>query len=348
MISSTIEIHNIKNSQKDEIGQKTYTEDNFRQLAKTESPNQNQNYKYLCPIKQLLIIIIPITVVLLFAAIFIPVYIVENDKDDDAVTQDEEFDEFELTFENLTYAILTPKGGYDNIFIFLGGIGNAPQDYFTFFQSKNTIIPKGTKIYSISGTPRKMEFAYQTNMLPEGAPCFGWFNVDMYANLINSNSAIDNSNFDEAIASKELMLNEIDRIQKAEQISYSKIYLGGFSQGAIMVNYLLLNSRHKLGGYLAFSGFIFDEVFSPPNEVATTLSDVQKAKLDAKKDYHILAAHSFNDNAVSYSQSIQGYYTYFKDYTDFTLYSFGDLEHKFPEQPTNPQVKKWLKESMGK
>ena len=143
-------------------------------------------------------------------------------------------------------------------------------------------------------------------------------------------------------------MNEIDRIQQAEQISYSKIFLGGFSQGAIMVNYLLLNSRHKLGGYLAFSGFIFDEVFSPPNQVATTLSDEQKAKLDAKKDYHILAAHSFNDNAVPYPQSIVGYYTYFKDYTDFTLYSFGDLTHKFPEQPTNSSVKKWLKESMGK
>ena len=37
--------------------------------------------------------------------------------------------EFDVTFENLTYAILTPKGGYDNIFIFLGGIGNAPKDY---------------------------------------------------------------------------------------------------------------------------------------------------------------------------------------------------------------------------
>jgi len=346
MISSTIEIHNIKDSKKDEIGQKTYTEDNFRQIAKTESANPN--YKYLCPIKQLLIIVIPITVVLLFAAIFIPVYIVENDKDDDAVIQDEEFDEFDVTFENLTYAILTPKDGYDNIFIFLGGIGNAPKDYFTFFQSKNTIIPKGTKIYSISGTPRNMEFAYQYHMLERGSPCYGWFNVDASANLINSNSQVDNSNFDEAKASKELILNEIDRIQQAEQISYSKIYLGGFSQGAIMVNYLLLNSRHKLGGYLAFSGFIFDEVFIPPNQVATTLSDEQKAKLDAKKDYHILAAHSFNDNAVPYPQSIVGYYTYFKDYTDFTLYSFGDLTHKFPEQPTNPSVKKWLKESMGK
>ena len=114
-----------------------------------------------------------------------------------------------------------------------------------------------------------------------------------------------------------------------------------------MTNYVLLNSRHRLGGYLAFSGYIFDHHF-PPNSVEKNLNDEQKQILNSKKDYHILATHSFNDDSVTYSRVIEGYYTYYKDYTDFTLLSFGTLGHDFDDQPTHPIVRKWLKESMGK
>ena len=75
-------------------------------------------------------------------------------------------------------------------------------------------------------------------------------------------------------------------------MSYDKIYLAGFSQGAIMVNYVLLNSRHKLGGYLAFSGYIFDHDLHY-NQVILNLTDSQKEKINSKKDYHIIATHSF-------------------------------------------------------
>ena len=288
------------------------TDSNFGTLPIQEKPKAPaQSSKCPCSVAQLLAICIPIAAVLLFAAIFVPIYVVNHNDDDDCKTyptntnpntntnntnntnSTDEFDEYEENVVNVTYATFTPKGGYDNIFIFLGGISDVSNLYFDFFRSKNTFIPKGTKIYFLSGP------------------------------------------------------NEIDRIKNAENVDYKKIYLGGFSQGAMMTNYILLNSRHELGGYLAFSGYVFDHDFSS-NQVITTLSDAQKQKLAARKDYHILATNSFADNRVYYQLASPTYQYYFTSYTDFRLISFGEIQHLFMEQPIHDTVRAWLKKSMGK
>ena len=144
-----------------------------------------------------------------------------------------------------------------------------------------------------------------------------------------------------------LVIDEIERIKTIENVDYKKIYLSGFSQGAMMTNYILLNLEHELGGYIAFSGYVFDHDFLE-NQVIYDLSNTQKDKLAAKKDYHILATHSFGDNAVFYQLSAESYRFYYHDYTDFKLLSFGYLPHVLPQQPMHPYVKKWLRESMGK
>ena len=295
-----------------------------------------------CSIKQLLIIIIPIAVVVLFAVIFIPVYL--KNKDDEKVEEYEEeseFDEYNENVVNITYATLTPKDGYDHIFIFLGGISDVSNKYFDFFKSNSTFIPKGTKIYFLSGKPRQMAFMDYYYPDYAGTPFPGWFNVDQIGVLVPAND------FTQARESLELILNEIDRIKAEEKVEYKDIFLGGFSQGGIMTNYVLLNSRHELGGYLAFSGYILDHDF-PSSSIETSLNDAQKSKLEARKNYHILATHSFNDDAVFYNIATSTYSNYYKDYTDFQLYSFGNLRHVLPEQPINSIVKKWLKESMDK
>ena len=156
MLTNSIDIHNINN----ELGTKNVNDkiDSNSQNSKLkeikeaketkeESLNKN-NTKCPCPIKQLLAIIIPITVVVLFVAIFVPIYVIENDKDDDNKVE-EEFDEFIENQGNETYASLTPKNGYDNIFIFLGGITEYPTRYFEFFESKNTFIPKGFILFLV-------------------------------------------------------------------------------------------------------------------------------------------------------------------------------------------------------
>ena len=328
MISSTVDIHNTR---KEEID-KSVEDKNIKINGASEKS------RLPCSTSQILLIIVPITVVVLFAVIFIPVYIVEN-QDDDNEKVKEEFDQYEENIVNITYATLTPKDGYDNILIFLGGISDVSHKYFKFFKSQNTFVPKGTKIYFLSGQPRTMKFMIDYYGYTEAVP--GWFNIDSGANLVPEDD------FTQAKESLKIVLDEIDRIQSAEKIRYGNIYLSGFSQGAMMTNYVLLNSRHELGGYLAFSGYVFDHEF-PSNYLVDSLNPVQKEKLESRKNYHILATHSFNDDAVFYPLASSTYYTYYKDYTDLKLLSFGYLTHKFPEQPIHPYVKKWMKESMGK
>ena len=309
------------------------------QQEKTKDLQQKES-KCPCSEKQLLIIIIPVCIVVLFMVIFLPVYL--KSKDDDNDDNDNSIDEFTEYVESYKYATLTPKNGYDNIYINLGGISETANIHIELFKSTSTFVPKGTKIYFLTGNARVIKFMEKYSIyIP--VPC--WFNVDTNGMLICENC--DGDDFKEAKESLTEILDKIDEIKEAENIDYKNIYLGGFSQGGIMTNYVLLNSRHELGGYLPFSGYVFDHNF-PANSVPTSLSDTQKAILDARKNYHILASHSFNDDTVPYPLIIPGYYTYYKEYTDFQLLSFGLIKHVLETQPTLPIVKRWLKESMGK
>ena len=108
-----------------------------------------------------------------------------------------------------------------------------------------------------------------------------------------------------------------------------------------MTNYVLLNSRHELGGYIAFSGYVFDHELEA-NKIVYNLNQNQKDKLDLRKDYHILATHSFYDDRVFYKNAAESYQEYYKQYSNFQLLSFGKLDHEFCEQPIHPVVRRWL------
>ena len=176
-------------------------------------------------------------------------YIVEKTNNDDEQTQTSTssnnyvlYDEYVENVINITYATLTPKDGYDNIFIFLGGISDVATKYFDFFKSTNTFIPKGTKIYFLSGQPRQMQFMIDYELTSDPVP--GWFNVASDASLVPT------GDFTQAKESLNLVLDEIDRIKNAENVDYKNIYLGGFSQGAVMTNYILSLYFIKFNNYI--------------------------------------------------------------------------------------------------
>ena len=65
-----------------------------------------------------------------YSVIFIPVYLKSKDDDDDG--DEETYDEYTEVVTNVTYATLTPKDGYDNIFILMSFVYLLNSIYFFF------------------------------------------------------------------------------------------------------------------------------------------------------------------------------------------------------------------------
>ena len=311
--------------------------------------------KYYCPCtaKQLVCLILPFTIIGLYLAIFLPIFLTSQREEkykivkigsNNTVSNNdikfEEYNEFEEYVANYSYATLTPINGYHNIYIHLGNIYETADTYFDFFKSKETFIPKNTKLYFLNGKKRIIKYTEKNNYLQ---PVSSWFNVDVNGELICNNCEDE---YDEAKESLNIILDFIDKIKNEEKIEYEKIFLGGYGQGAAMVNYVLLNSKHKLGGYCIFSGYFFDNHFPSNNSVVTNLTAEQKEILESKKDYKILSTFSFKDNFLSYSEVSKLYYNYYKEYINFLFYSFNNFG--FTNMPIMPTIKAWLKNEMEK
>ena len=115
-----------------------------------------------CTTKQLILLIIPIASILIYLAIFLPIYLrSKGDKfkviivsDDNSTNSKlsfiEEYDQFKEKIFNNSYSILTPENGYDKIYIHLGDINETSNKYFDFFKSNRTFIPRKTKIIFLS------------------------------------------------------------------------------------------------------------------------------------------------------------------------------------------------------
>ena len=151
-----------------------------------------------CSVYQILAIVIPISIVQLFMVIFLPVYLTKskqkekktlltnnNTSDSNSLNDTyQEYDEFDYYSYNSTFATLTPKNGYDHIYIHLGGIYETVGFYESFFRSNRTFIPKGTKIYYLVGKARVMEYFKEKNLIGSIIGDYflvhSWFNVRMY------------------------------------------------------------------------------------------------------------------------------------------------------------------------
>ena len=244
--------------------------------------------------------------------------------------------------KNYSYASLIPKEGFDNILIFLGGISNNSTSFFDFFKNnEETFVPEKTKIICLSGSMKIVQYMIDYYNIETPVPA--WFNIDKNYSLIYEG----NDPYIEAKNSKEFILDQIDEIVKEVNYNYSKIFLAGFNQGAVMTNYVMLNSRHELGGYLPFNGYIFDDHFSTNLTVLHNLNNEQIEILDNRKDYYICASNTFNDEILPFSLVISQYDYYFINYTNTLHYSFGVVKNILETQPTLPMVKIWLKERMG-
>ena len=186
--------------------------------------------------------------------------------------------------------------------------------YFDFFKSNRTFIPPNTKIIVLSAESS-----------------LSWFNINEEYIL-----------FDEVNNSTKQILNKIDKISSEEKINYDKIFIGGYGQGGVMVNSIILNSKKEFGGFISLSGFILDNG-SLNNSISTNLTSEQKVILDHKKSYKIFVTYSLNNQDIYKTRNIQNYLAYYGEFTNFNLYIYKAIKNEFLDQPIFPIIKQWLK-----
>ena len=198
------------------------------------------------------------------------------------------------SFQKLgTDIILTPEA-YSKVLLWLPGVGDVPDSYKDTFIS-DAIAPNDVKVIILS--PPVKPFTLSNNQ-----PITNWFDVSKPGFHDKSDY-----NFDDAITSSNRIIKIIKSEAKKLNNDYSKIYIGGFSQGACMSLYLGLGTSFKLGGIIVCSGFLF-----PQLEIN-----------EENKDVKIFIGHGTDDKVIGYNVAKES----FERILGFTNVNFKTYEH---------------------
>jgi len=155
----------------------------------------------------------------------------------------------------LEYLIQSPKKETENppLLILLHGYGSNEEDLFSFAPD----LPKELLIIS-ARAPLSLGFG-----------SYAWYSINFDT---DSNSKF--SNLDEARQSIDKIENFIDEIIKKYKVNKEKVFLLGFSQGAILSYTLAMRNPQKNNYILALSGYINTEL------IPTNLTSKDVKELD--------------------------------------------------------------------
>ena len=173
--------------------------------------------------------------------------------------------------------ILTPEL-YTKVLLWLPGVGDVPDSYKDDFMT-DAIIPNNVKVILLS--PPVKPFT-----LSENKSITNWF--DVYKQGFHDTSYY---NFEDCATSSNRIIKIIKNEAKKLKNDYSKIYIGGFSQGACMALYMGLGTSFNLGGVIVCSGFLF-----PQLEIN-----------EENKDLKIFIGHGTEDNVIGYNIAKNSY-----------------------------------------
>ena len=136
------------------------------------------------------------------------------------------------------------SGNHTHTLIFMPGMTNTPEDFVNVLTTGRVPFNKrnSTKIVILRSQLRKLTALF-------GQKNYSWF--DIYRFPLNSSN---DYNFEELKESanllKEIINEEVEELGK----DYSKIIIGGHSQGAMIALYIGYTFENKLGG-VSWSGF---------------------------------------------------------------------------------------------
>ena len=142
--------------------------------------------------------------------------------------------------------ILTPEK-YSKVLIWLPGVGDVPESYKELFIS-DAVVPNDIKVIILC--PPVKPFTLSNNK-----SITNWF--DVYKPGFKDENYY---NFSDAVTSSNRIIKIIKNESKKLNNDFSKIYIGGFSQGACMALYMGLATNFKIGGVIACSGILFHKM----------------------------------------------------------------------------------------
>lgn len=176
----------------------------------------------------------------------------------------------------LEFLIRKPKVSIEKppLLLLLHGVGSNEEDLF----SLANYLPESFLVVSLRGP------------LTLGPNSFGWYEV-----LFTTGQP--KINLDQEKQSRKLLLESLDYLKSNFQFDESNVWIGGFSQGAIMSYSIGLLYPNKIKGILALSGRLLEE-----NKEMIKVTE----ELLTKK---IFISHGSNDRVLSveYARSVKRY-----------------------------------------
>jgi phospholipase/carboxylesterase len=169
----------------------------------------------------------------------------------------------ELSLHHIVRPPASGEGGPPPLIILLHGIGSNEEDLF----SLAPMLPAGCLVVSVR------------SRLTLAPGSYAWYHVDFAPGRMDIHA-------DEEAESREAILSFIDEAAQAYGADASRVFLMGFSQGAIMSLGIMLTHPEKIAGVAALSGRLLDEV--KPQAVSPE-------KLDG---FPVMLAHGMADETI--------------------------------------------------
>ena len=195
---------------------------------------------------------------------------------------------------------LTPHEGFDFTLIWLHGLGDSALGYLDIFLSDNTPTPKRMKVILLTAPIAPVS-------INSGMKMNSWF--DIGNNFMHSERDVINNS--------KMIIDIIKGEVKMVNNDYTKILIGGFSQGAALSIYISLHLNHLLGGVILLSGFLFPDI-----DISKIVSEYEN-----RNSLPIFAYHGEYDDMINEKMAKESYERLIENKFNFR-YKIGKQAHE--------------------
>lgn len=166
----------------------------------------------------------------------------------------------------LEYLVRKPKVSTENppLLLLLHGVGSNEEDLFSLTE----FLPDSLLILSLRGP------------LVMGRDRFGWYEITFQG-------GIPKIDLEQQKKSHQFLLEFLDQLQDEYPFDQNKVWIGGFSQGAVMSYSVGLEHPDRFKGIIALSGRLLEET---KQNMGTSVGTQKQ---------NIYIAHGTNDNVIS-------------------------------------------------